>query len=359
MQIVSTNDLVPGMKVAVDVYTYSNQLIIPKDTLLTDKMITRLEFYSIPFVKITDDELKKPAAPEYIIPADYTQRLKKSPEFKEFKNNFFDNVDSYKDVFSAIIKKEQEVDTDHLLNNVKTLIGAGKGTNVFDMLHNMRQYDDATYVHSLNVSLMCSVFGSWLKLPKPDIDILTLAGLLHDIGKAKLPEDIIKKSRHLTEQEIEIIHMHPLQGYNLIKDQDIDDRIKKTVLMHHERCDGSGYPFKLTGQKIHPFAKIVAIADVYDAMTSARVYRGPLSPFQVVAIFESEGLQQYDTGYVLTFLEQIINTFIHCRVVLSDGTEGTVVLVNRFNLSKPIIKTDSNTCIDLSKEKDLSIISFA
>ena len=88
--------------------------------------------------------------------------------------------------------------------------------------------------------------------------------------------------------------------------------------MHHEKCDGSGYPFGLKGNKIDPFAKIVAIADVYDAMTAARVYRGPLCPFQVIDIFEKEGLQKYEASFILKFLQNVVNTYINNRVLLSE-----------------------------------------
>ena len=121
------------------------------------------------------------------------------------------------------------------------------------------------------------------------------------------------------------------------------------ALMHHERCDGKGYPLGLPAEKIDMYAKIVSIADVYDAMTAARVYRGPLCPFKVIEIFEHEGLQKYDTKFIMTFLENVVNTYISNTVRLSDGREGTVFFINKQKLSRPILKTQ-NGYIDLSKE---------
>ena len=151
--------------------------------------------------------------------------------------------------------------------------------------------------------------------------------------------------------------MHTIKGYNIIKDKDIDSRIVNTILMHHERCDGSGYPNGLTGNQIDDFAKIVAIADVYDAMTSARIYRGPLCPFEVIELFETEGYQKYDAHYLLTFLDGIVQTYIHNEVRLSNGQKGKIVMLNKNALTKPVIQS-GKSFIDLSKHKEISILEI-
>ena len=119
--------------------------------------------------------------------------------------------------------------------------------------------------------------------------------------------------------------------------------------MHHERCDGSGYPMGLTMEEIDDYALIIAIADVYDAMTAARSYRAPLCPFEVIAEFEKDGLQKYKPKYILTFLENIANAYQNNRVMLSDGTSAHIVLLNHRRLSKPLVQLDDGACIDLEK----------
>jgi len=131
----------------------------------------------------------------------------------------------------------------------------------------------------------------------------------------------------------------------------MNPRIVNSAMMHHERCDGTGYPFGLTSERIDDFAKIISIADVYDAMTSARVYRGAMCPFKVIEIFENEGLQKYDTKYILTFIQNVLNTYIQSRVRLSDGRTGEVIMINKQFLSRPLIRSGSSY-IDLSKEPD-------
>ena len=129
---------------------------------------------------------------------------------------------------------------------------------------------------------------------------------------------------------------------------------------HHERCDGSGYPNKLSGDSIDDFTLVIAAADVYDAMTSARAHRDPLCSFQVINKFEKDGLNKYHTKYVLTFLEHMANTYNNSRIMLNTAKTGRVVYINKSDLSRPVIQLDSGDIINLSdnKHKDLYIKSI-
>ena len=273
----------------------------------------------------------------------------------EFKAKFESELPKFKILLDGAASEKRPVNLDSLFDFVAELLKSDNGyLNVFDMLHNMRQYDDLTYVHSINVALICNVFSRWLHMSEEETRLATLCGMLHDIGKISIPENIIKKPSKLSESEFTVVKKHTLEGYNSLKKYPIPECIKTAALMHHERCDGSGYPFGLKSNKIEAYAKMVAIADVYDAMTSARVYRGPMCPFKVVEIFESEGLQKYDTRFIMTFLENIVNTYMLHRVRLNDGRTGDVVFINRAALSKPTIKS-GNDFIDLYASPDLYI----
>ena len=124
--------------------------------------------------------------------------------------------------------------------------------------------------------------------------------------------------------------------------------------MHHEFCDGSGYPRRLKAGQIDRFAKLVTICNIYDAMTSERPYRKVMSPFAVIEYFEGIGLQKFDTRPILTFLENTVNTYLNCPVRLSNGMVGYVVFINRERLGRPTVQCGSEF-VDLSKHKDLSI----
>ena len=358
MKRIRTSELRPGMKTAEDVYSYNNQMIMPRGTVLDDKMITRLEFYSVLAIRVAEDGDVEEATEEVAQEdSTYSQRIKSSKRFREFEKSFLKNAEVFKGSLKAIAEGS-EINTSELINSVTELIaGDMTSISVFDMLHNMRQYDDFTYMHSMNVALVCNVFAKWLGMSEKDVELVTLGGLLHDVGKLKIPDNIMRKPDKLSPAEYNIIKTHSLQGYNILKDKNIDDNVKQCALMHHERCDGTGYPLGLSGDKINQFAKIVAIADVYDAMTAARIYRGPLCPFKVIGIFEAEGLQKYDSHYILTFLEHIATTYMNNRVKLNNGEEGNVIFMNKNQYSRPMIQC-GDKFIDLSKEPNLFIETF-
>lgn len=362
-------DVKPGMITAVPVRTKRGQLIINPNVALTYSLIARMDFYGIESVYIQEQEPPAPKKtttpdqdPGYIpaaVPApvqsptndaSYSQKVKKTPEFKKFQVDFSLRLNDLRECFDAFIASGGTVNKQELLDNVAALIGRQQTTiDIFDMLHNMRQVDDSTYAHCLNVALISRMIGKWLHFSKEELDTLTLAGLLHDIGKTKIPDEILNKDSKLTDEEFNLIRQHPQFGYDILKMQPLDSHIKKAALLHHERCDGSGYPMGLTLDEIDDYALIIAIADVYDAMTAARSYRSPLCPFQVIAEFEKDGLQKYKPKYILTFLERIATTYQNNRVLLNDGTRAKIVLLNHRHLSKPLVQLDDGSCIDLDK----------
>lgn len=200
------------------------------------------------------------------------------------------------------------------------------------------------------------MMGEWLNITGEDLEDLTLAGLLHDIGKCLVDPELLNKPS-LTDEEFRYVKEHPNLGLKILTDSNsqIDKRIRSAVLMHHERCDGSGYPSGRKGDTITDFAKIVAIADVYDAMTSKRCYRKGICPFEVIATFERKGFERYETKYLLPFLHHIIDTYIGNSVLLNDGSTGKIIMINRQFLSRPVVSTAAVTYLDLSKHFELYI----
>lgn len=347
---IRTDQVEAGMTVASDIFSSNNQLIITKGTVLDDRMITRLRFYNIYGLLIYRDENDNNVNEE-----SYIEMLRNTVEFKKFNRTYVDTISNVENNFNNLLSGESEIDIDELLEETNRILQEGRnGAHILEMLHGIRNYDDLTYVHSLNVSLICNIFAGWLKFSKEDTKALTLAGLLHDIGKMLIPKDIITKDGKLTDEEFKIIKTHAIKGYQALKDHPIDIRIKYAALMHHERCDGTGYPNGFVADQIDDFAKIVAIADVYDAMTSNRRYRNAICPFDVVENFERDGFLKYDPGFLMTFMERIVQSYMHNIVRLNDGREGEVVMINKLALSRPVIRV-GNHFIDLSREHKLMI----
>lgn len=345
---IRTDQAVPGMIAASDIYNSLDQLLVSEGTEFNDKILTRIRYYNIQMVSVYKS-MKEDEGESYI------DMLRSTPEFKKFNRTYVNSIESMQKSFNKIISGEDEIDINDMLKETNLILSESRnGAHLMEMLHGIRNYDDITYVHSINVSLICSIFAGWLKLSAEDTKTLTLCGLLHDLGKILMPEAIIKKKDKLTNAEYEMIKTHTFRGFQALKDQPVDIRVKFAVLMHHERTDGSGYPNGFVAEQIDDFAKIVAIADVYDAMTSNREYRTAICPFDVVENFEKDGFLKFDPGYLLIFMERIVESYLHNIVRLNDGREGEVVMINKLSLSRPIIKIGSEY-VDLSKNHKLSI----
>lgn len=348
---IRTDQAEAEMTVASDVYTSNNQLIITKGTLLNDKLIARLRFYNIYGLLV----YRKDNNPEAIKEESYLEMVRSTPDFKKFNHSYLDTVNNVENNFNHITQGSGEFDVDNLLSETNRILKEGRnGIHIMEMLHGIRNYDDLTYVHSLNVSLICGIFAGWLKFSKEDTQNLVLAGLLHDIGKMLMPKEILSKAGKLTKEEFDIIKTHSIKGYQVLKDQPLDIRVKYAALMHHERCDGTGYPNGFVAGQIDDFAKIIAIADVYDAMTSNRLYRDAICPFDVVDEFERDGFLKFDPGYLMTFMERIVQSYLHNIVRLNDGREGEVVMLNKLSLSRPVIRIGTEF-VDLTKDHKLCI----
>ncbi|MCR5671711.1 MAG: HD-GYP domain-containing protein [Butyrivibrio sp.] len=351
MRRVITKKLLPGMILANDVNSYDSSIkLLDKGTVLDEKDIARLAFYSIIDVLVEDAPVETvTVSVQESESLTYSERLKQSEEFKEFKKDFEQCASRFEHTIKDILENNKELDLDEMMTPIYSLLGKGKtASNIFDMLHNLRLYDDATYTHCINVALITNILAQWLKWDELEVELATQAGLFHDIGKLLIPDSIITKPGQLTDEEYAIIKTHPQKGYEAIHDLNLNVHVKNAALMHHERCDGTGYPLRLRGPQIDKFAKAVAIADVYDAMTSARYYRGPLCPFIAISMFEDEGFQKYDPEMILAFLNNIVNTYLTNTVRLNTGEIGEIIFINSNCLSRPTIKV-GNDYIDLSK----------
>ena len=350
MREISSYELVPGMILAEPVTTQQSNKLLDKGTVLTNRDIAKLVFYAIPEVTIEDEPADQEVEKGPLFKGlTSSERVKQSPQFKEFKRDFEACAEKFQQDIQDIVKHKAPINTDQLLSPIYALLKKGKNTNdVFDILHNLRNYDDATYTHCINVALATNILAQWLKWDEKEIETATLSGLFHDIGKLAIPDTIITKPGKLDSHELQVMRTHPQKGYEVLKDLEVSTHVKNAALMHHERCDGSGYPLGITGPQIDKFAKIVAIIDVYDAMTSSRYYRHALCPFIAISMFEDEGFQRYDTEMILCFLENIVNTYLLNTVRLNTGEIGEVVFINRTKLSKPTIKIGDDY-VDLSK----------
>ncbi|MGN0152256.1 MAG: HD-GYP domain-containing protein [Wujia sp.] len=354
MSSLFTSELKEGMITLSDTYSTQGKLILPKDTILTKALINKLIQNDVLFVDASEElpQDEGSVLTSYAVDEDI---ITSRPEYKKFKRRYEKNVNDMNEHLNDIVYKNAPIDVDMMLKDTLNIV---KSTDsplaIFNMLSTLKNYDDSTFNHSLNVALICNIFSTWLGLKPEETELLTICGIFHDIGKLLIPDKIIQKPGKLTKEEFAIIKTHPQKGYEILRKQKVDLHVQYAALMHHEKCDGSGYPLGLTDKQIDWCAQIVTIADIYEAMTAKRVYREPLSPFTVIDHFEQDGLRKYNPKLLLTFLEHVVNSYMNCKVRLSNGEEGDIVYINKVRLSKPMVKTKDNF-IDLSKTSNVDI----
>ena len=357
----SPKELKAGMIALEPITTPLGQPIAPAGVELTRQIINKMKLYNCEYAVVDVEEVPEEAPPKATKTRveeakTHSQKIVESHEFHDFELDYSRALAFLHEVFEGVQNKTYTIEEDELVKSVQPLfISRNTITELFDMIQQMHSLNDSVYAHCINVALISRMIGRWLHMEQHDLDTLTCCGLLHDIGKLVIPDEILNKPGKLTEEEFAIVKAHPKYGYELLRNQNIDSRIKKSALMHHERYDGSGYPHGLSDELLSDFAMIVAIADVYDAMTAARSYRVPLSPFQVIANFEKDGFQKYHTKYIYVFLHRIASTYQNNRVMLSDGRACTVVMLNQNSLSRPMVRFDDGEVLDLSTETELQI----
>jgi HD-GYP domain-containing protein (c-di-GMP phosphodiesterase class II) len=199
------------------------------------------------------------------------------------------------------------------------------------------------------------LLAKWLKLDETDIKKAVQSGFLHDIGKSKIPLEILNKKEPLTKDEFSRIKKHPIYGYYILDENNyLDIDVKRAVLLHHERLNSTGYPFSISSDRISIFAKIVSIADVYDAMTSNRIYKGSVTPFMAFEMFLTDGLCLFDTYIMKEFINHISTYFIGSKVILNTGESGRIVYIPPNDVLSPIVLVNGEYA-SLGKRKGIGI----
>lgn len=167
----------------------------------------------------------------------------------------------------------------------------------------LRIFDEYTYSHTVNVSSICTALGMALGFDDEELKDLALGALLHDVGKMKVPKEILNKPGKLTDEEFTFMKSHPLFGYQIITNEmQLPEKIAVVALQHQEKYGGFGYPNKLKGKEIALFAQVAAIADVYDALVSKRVYKQPIPSSKAIQIMLEDGSKSFNPFMLYKFV---------------------------------------------------------
>ncbi|MFS0727268.1 HD-GYP domain-containing protein [Paenibacillus sp. 1P07SE] len=227
--------------------------------------------------------------------------------------------------------------------------------DVVSMLLQLNTKDDYTYQHSVQVGMLSYYLANWMGMDESEASIAGKAGFLHDIGKCRIENAILNKPGKLTAEEFAEIKKHPLYGYEIIRQSFEDEQLAIPALQHHERMDGSGYPGSLEREEITPISRIVAIADVYSAMISSRVYQQSRDLLYVLRELHLLSFGQLDPHAVHCFIGHMIPNFIGKQVELMSGRTGIIVMTNANDYFRPLIQLEEGF-LDLSLHPEDAIV---
>ena len=209
--------------------------------------------------------------------------------------------------------------------------------------------DEYTFKHSVDVASMAMIIGKQYGLSDKDVYQIGVAGLLHDLGKAEIPNEVLNKPSKLTEEEFALMKKHPVLGYNLLKEKpSMVPEILLGVLQHHEKMDGGGYPLGLGASRICPYARIIAVADIYDALVTERPYKKGFSPRDAVEMIMAM-TAELDMKVIQVFLGSVILYPVESLVQLSNGETARVVENNTNYPTRPkVVGLSSGKIYDLA-----------
>lgn len=329
------------------VVTDGGKIVLSENTVLTDSVIRRLSEWGFTTLYIKQPSQEEPRIEnEMSMVSEKRHFLRKHAEIVTVLKDAFEKTRYFKEVPLANMKEMAQA-LDSLVNSV----------GVISHLEAIRSIDDYVFRHSVNVGIMVGVIGKWIGMKGSPLKELVLAGLLHDIGKTQVPLEILNKGSELTEAEIEIMQEHSTLGFEMVKQtKQLSQESLLGIWQHHERMDGSGYPFGLPKSEIATYGRIIAVADMYDAMTSRNNYHQAMTPFQVIEVVSSDMFTKLDPEITIVFLENLKDSLIGYFVRLSDGTEAKVIYIDKRRTSAPVVQVAGGQYIDLAKRPELRIV---
>ncbi|HWK23538.1 MAG TPA: HD-GYP domain-containing protein [Ureibacillus sp.] len=330
MRLISTNVLKTGMVIGRVIYNEAGLPLIQKDVVVSDTIIQRLKQLGIHYVYI-EDKISDGIEIEETIPLAVRKKA-----VKQITNSFrqLNGLDS-KSASLVIDKQSKEIGK--LIDDLLSTILESK--EILMVLSDTLLYDEYIYQHSFQVTLYALAIAKEMRYSQSDIKTIGIGALLHDVGKMMTPAEILYKPGRLTDEEFEIMKEHAKLGFDILRNlHTVSLLVAHCAFQHHERLDGSGYPRALVDYEIHPFAKIIAVADVFDAVTSNRVYREKMIPSQGIAIIEAGRGTMFDAKVVDALKKCIVHYPNGTVLVLSDGRRGIVAKQNPHNGALPSIR---------------------
>lgn len=325
-----------GKKTKYDIVNRQGVVLVPAESILNPDAIKLLEQHAIdPFdIVVMSLDSSRPEAP--------SRRVKDAANYSK---ELFGKMRFGRKLPLMEIKNEL----------IPVVTQVAQHPDLFELLESVKAKDEYTHQHNIGVGVLSTLIGQWLKLEESELALLSLAATLHDIGKVKIPEEILLKPGKLTKAEFDEMKMHTVYGYQMLKETvGLSPRVMLVALQHHERSGGTGYPLKLREREIDLFSQIVAVADVFHAISSKRPYHSAMPFYKVATLMRYGAFGELNPKLVTLFLDNYIRMLRGRKVELTDGRRAEVVHINERDELHPIVRMDGDI-VDLSRERDIHI----
>ncbi|WP_159888121.1 HD-GYP domain-containing protein [Paenibacillus puerhi] len=349
MATVPVSQLKLGERIIENVMTKYNNVLFAKGRIVTERDLEILRAFMIPSVQIDSRYAEAVQGSEDI------GSEESSATVLPFHNWYENMLQLVRRVFTTANSGGENLPILDIRTSLEGLIKYINHYNILTFSPKNFQLQDYVYHNSIMVSLTSYYLAKWAGMPVKDLMPIALGGLFHDIGTAKVDSAILFKPTKLTGKELEEMKQHTVIGYNMLKTVPaINEGVKLCALQHHEREDGSGYPLGTRGDKIHTYAKIVAISDMFHAMTTDRFHKKGVSPYLVLEQLQDEAFGKMDPVLVQTFVQKVTSFHNGMLVRLSDHTIGEIVFSDRAHPTRPWVNVNGNI-VNLTTDRRLYI----
>ncbi|NLK64613.1 MAG: HD-GYP domain-containing protein [Tissierellia bacterium] len=328
MIYITRKHLKPGMIIAKDVFLYGSNnvssFLLAKGQVLNSTYINRINYHNLDGAYIENELFSDINLESYI-----DEKLK-AKSLKVISETYYELQASSGKVNANMIKELSSV-----VNNIVTEL-----LNKEDLTYNLidfKNYDTYTFQHSLNVAMLSISTGISMQLSESKLNEIGMAAVLHDIGKMLIPIEILNKPEKLTYEEYEIMKEHPMNAVNQLKNM-VPYEVLRAIEDHHEKLDGTGYPNRKRDRNISFYAKILAVSDVYDALTSDRPYRKAVFPNEVVEYLMGSVDKHFDYTILNRFLKIIFAYPVGTFVKLSNQKLAVVIKNHTENILRPVVR---------------------
>lgn len=325
MRLISIDALKDGMVLGRTIWNEAGHPLLKKGVTINERIISRLQQLHTHYLYI-DDEFSKGIEVEDTVPP-----VIRNKAITTIRNSF-QSLNGLNVASASYVLDQQSKAINSIIEELLSVVT--ENNEILTVLSDAFMFDEYLYQHSFQVTLYSIAIGKELGHSAEDLRLIGIGALLHDIGKIMVPKDIITKPGRLTHDEFEIMKMHTRYGFDILRNlHSISLLVAHCAFQHHERIDGSGYPRGLVDFEIHPFAKIIGVADVFDAVTTNRVYREKMLP--------SQGLDIIEAGSGTIFNARIVNALKKAVVHYPNGvilklTDGRRGIVSKQNPEKPM-----------------------